>query len=1087
MLRTDRKSTSSGIWLWSIYIGFVIYGSLVPLDFHFLPLNQAIDRFLAIELLNVGAEGRADWVSNGVLYIPVAFLTVNMLAGQKPASLSAWHLIGSLLFSFALAVSVEFAQLYFPQRTVSLNDLIAEFLGSIVGAGIAFLWVGRFRSLLAALGGVSLDRLLTYLLEFYAFLYIAFSIFPFDFILSFEEFEWKLYSGSWGWLLASDFASSSIVRLFAKLTAEVLAVIPLGFLWARLRPEREPGIELRSIRIGLGLGLSIEIIQFFLFSGISQGLSVLTRVLGMYIGAVAWRRKARIDVDRLSGWIRRHIHLVACAYLFGLVLACGWLDHRWTNLETAIRVFSETRFLPFYYHYYTTEQAALLSLAAVALMYAPVGVLAWCSRKTSATWAFLVAALLAFGIEASKLFLEGLHPDPSNMLIAGLSAWSASRLAEVFSATREEDDAAGLVAPLGMGETLQGSRREASVLSSDAPGDSRPVVSVGIAAMVGCLLLAFWGASTFPAFAIPLGLLLAGHTVLLWYRPHLLVAVVPAAAALLDLAPWSSRFFFDEFDMLLLITVILGYSRTRRRSESLRADKLLVTAIGLLALSFLVSTLIGLFPWPAIDANILAHYYSPLNALRLAKGALWAFLLYGLFGRFLSAGHNVARLFALGMAGGVTGTVLVIFWERFVFPGLLNFSDTYRVTGPFSQMHTGGADIETYLTLGAPFLVMLLIDKRPVWARILGVLALFGATYGVMVTFSRVGYAGYGVALALALVATTATASGHPLKRGTLAMVLLLAVLGIATPIYFSQFAQERMTLVGADLEARRDHWRDALKMRDPGWVTTVFGMGIGRYPATHFWRSDETKAGPYWLGSDADNTFLRLGAGSPLYVEQFVSVQPGTDYTVEMKGRSAKRDSQVTVSICEKWLLTSANCSSASYSFNGDGNWQTLKIRIPSGDVGQEPWYARRPTKFSITNTSRMATVDIDDIRLTSDVGQDLVANGDFSKKLDNWFFSVDNDLPWHIWSLPLQILFDQGWLGVIAFGLFVMPGLWRSGQQAWRGNIVAGVLLASGAGFLVIGTLDSLVDSPRLLLLFLLVIWMCWRCARLSLPTRD
>ncbi|MBL8419483.1 MAG: hypothetical protein JNK92_02500 [Dechloromonas sp.] len=205
------------------------------------------------------------------------------------------------------------------------------------------------------------------------------------------------------------------------------------------------------------------------------------------------------------------------------------------------------------------------------------------------------------------------------------------------------------------------------------------------------------------------------------------------------------------------------------------------------------------------------------------------------------------------------------------------------------------------------------------------------------------------------------------------------------------------------------------------------------------------------------------------------------------MKGRSAKRDSQVTVSICEKWLLTSANCGSASYRFNGDGNWQTVKMRIPSGNVGQEPWYARRPTKFSITNTSLMATVDIDDIRLTSDVGQDLVANGDFSKKLDRWFFAVDNDLPWHIWSLPLQILFDQGWLGVIAFGLFVVPGLWRAGQQAWRGNIVAGVLLASGAGFVVIGTVDSLVDSPRLLLLFLLVIWMCWRCARLSLPTRE
>jgi hypothetical protein len=379
---------------------------------------------------------------------------------------------------------------------------------------------------------------------------------------------------------------------------------------------------------------------------------------------------------------------------------------------------------------------------------------------------------------------------------------------------------------------------------------------------------------------------------------------------------------------------------------------------------------------------------------------------------------------------------------------------------------------------------MLLIEKASIWVRIAWALVLFGASYGVMVTFSRVGHAGYGVALALALVAMTVKASGDRLKRGVLAVVLVLAVLGIATPIYYSQFAQERMSLVGVDLDARQEHWRDALKMRDPSWVTALFGMGIGRYPETHFWRSDEKRAGPYWLGSEAEKPFLRLGAGNPMYVEQFVSVQPGKGYLVDVKARSIKPNSQLTVSICEKWLLTSAKCSSEVVNFNGDGNWQPVQIRISSGDVGQGPWYARRPIKFSLYNTSPMATVDLDSIRLTSDVGQSLLENGDFTNKLDHWFFSVDNDLPWHIWSMPLQILFDQGWLGVIAFFLFVVPGLWRAVQCAWQGNAVAGVFFAAGTGFVVIGTLDSLVDSPRLLLLFLLVIWMCWSCSRLSWP---
>jgi hypothetical protein len=64
-----------------------------------------------------------------------------------------------------------------------------------------------------------------------------------------------------------------------------------------------------------------------------------------------------------------------------------------------------------------------------------------------------------------------------------------------------------------------------------------------------------------------------------------------------------------------------------------------------------------------------------------------------------------------------------------------------------------------------------------------------------------------------------------------------------------------------------------------------------------------------------------------------------------------------------------------------------------------------------------------------------------------------------------------------LVALSLFVTFGLWRAARNAWRGDAMAGVMLASCIGFLVIGIFDSLLDSPRILMLFLLLIWFCGR----------
>ena len=91
--------------------------------------------------------------------------------------------------------------------------------------------------------------------------------------------------------------------------------------------------------------------------------------------------------------------------------------------------------------------------------------------------------------------------------------------------------------------------------------------------------------------------------------------------------------------------------------------------LGLFAISSLISLALAIFPLAPLDLNSFANYYSPYNALRVAKGFFWALALLPLLTRQFQEGSPVGRLFALGMVIGLAGAVLSIVWERAVFRG----------------------------------------------------------------------------------------------------------------------------------------------------------------------------------------------------------------------------------------------------------------------------------------------------------------------------------------------------------------------------------------------------------------------------------
>lgn len=421
--------------MWLAWALFVVYGSLVPLEFQALPAGAAWQRLVNAPIFNIGVQGRADWIANGVLYLPLGFLATAVgLGGERPGTVrTLWALLLALLSSTALAVTVEYAQAYFPPRTVSLNDLVAECIGSVFGALLAVAGARHLQVLTDGFraGGALIRRRLA---PAYAVVYGALALFPYDLLLNGYEWRERLQGPNTGLLLATVTLQSSTVLVFARLSAELLAAVPLGLWWAARRTgavQDGRGQNLSwhgALLRGALLGLVLEIAQLCIASGVSQGVSVLSRSMGFAAGAVAWNGRAAWPVEFLRALLRRVTLPALAIYLLTLTVLYGCWRQPWLTWDAALaRLHTELNYLPFYYHYFSTEMQAVSSLVSVALSYAPVGLLAW-SWHVGARTAGAFAMLLALGLEGCRLLSSIGHPDPTNLLIASVSAWGTQRL-----------------------------------------------------------------------------------------------------------------------------------------------------------------------------------------------------------------------------------------------------------------------------------------------------------------------------------------------------------------------------------------------------------------------------------------------------------------------------------------------------------------------------------------------------------------------------------------------------------------------------------------------------------------------------------
>lgn len=584
----------------------------------------------------------------------------------------------------------------------------------------------------------------------------------------------------------------------------------------------------------------------------------------------------------------------------------------------------------------------------------------------------------------------------------------------------------------------------------------------------------------FPVGQVWLTVGFAVYGLFLLKTPRIWMIVVPAAMPILDLAMFSGWYFFDEFDALVLLTVAILLWRRPLERDDFRFGRPLAVALSILVVSSGVSTAMAFSAWPAIDGNSFASYYSPFNAARVAKGVVWPLLLLPFLNRSINETSRTGPYLAGGLLLGLFGVGLVGLCEHWLFAGLFNFGDPYRIVGPFSSMHTGDGHIDLWLTVTIPLIAAPFVQNGTVGWR-LAALGLSGPVFYVLLA---TGSRGPFLATAGAIFAMLCLFILVWSRRGRLGRALfaypMIAVLFVlaAVPFIVPTELGARFKSTAEDFQIRLSHWREALSLRKDGTITTLFGAGLGSFPRSY---ARDHRLARYSFDGSSRLRHLTLISGDNLYMGQIIDAQPDSNYRLVFKYRTRDRAARLTVAICEKWLLHSRRCSWNSYKLRPTGGrWVRHNAAVRIDDTGRARGrigsLSKQPLWLTLHTADVRTGLSIDDIAFVTTRGRNLIKNGDFSATNDHWFWTVDNHLPWHTKNLAVNVLFDQGWLGLAGIILLFGIALAALARAIWAGNALAIPWAGAMSGYLFIAVVVSPFDQPRLAMLFYL---LCLYCA--------
>lgn len=403
---------------------FVVYGSLVPLNFQPLPWSMAVARFSAIFSTDAVLGSRVDIASNVLLSMPLAFAAGQWLLAERGA-LAGW--VGRALIVLGVllvAVSVEFAQQFFPPRILSLTDIQAQAVGAVLallaqwhwGSGVSVWvrgWWARERT------AQRVERAL----KAYLLVLLGFSLLPMDLTINPVEIYQKWSQGRVIWWPFSGLKGAVHERLYEVLT-DVLVWLPVGALLGLGRK----GSLWQVVRTGALMALVIEVLQLFVFSRVTDSTDVVLAALGVAMGArlvASWTHSQALPLDAVPSSVWGGLWwcwVVVVLAVFWYPFAFAWpsSDAVWNSLR-----------VPFATYQVADEFRATNEALRRAGFFLPGGLLwgfwAMSRQRPALCWWPLVG--VAVLMEVGQLFLPGKVADLTDAGLAALGAWLGWRLA----------------------------------------------------------------------------------------------------------------------------------------------------------------------------------------------------------------------------------------------------------------------------------------------------------------------------------------------------------------------------------------------------------------------------------------------------------------------------------------------------------------------------------------------------------------------------------------------------------------------------------------------------------------------------------
>ena len=412
------------------YLFFVIYGSLVPLEFHARSWDGALQAFMNIPYLDLGIGSRADWVANILLFIPLAFIWLGIFGYRKKTGLRIYYSAVVLILAVALDVGIEFTQLFFPQRTVSLNDIIAESMGACIGVLLWWVygeklmsWLGRWSSARGNSG--SSERFL----HLYLFGLFTYNLLPLDLTLSPVELYHKWNEGR-VILIPFGFNFDNLQDELYGLISDVAIWVPVGFLW-RLSSKRSVSFIFFSV---ISASFLLEFLQLFVYTRVTNVTQIFAAGFGAVIGLIVSglsNRKgfsgAEVESAAANGIFSSVAWWAATLVWTMVIIAVFWypFDFHFSQAIAAQHLPNMFR-VPFYSYYYGSEYRAATEVIHKIGFFLPLGVLLgygvshirdyfW--RPIAGGFAIFTLGLLALGIELGQLFLPTKNADITDLIL----------------------------------------------------------------------------------------------------------------------------------------------------------------------------------------------------------------------------------------------------------------------------------------------------------------------------------------------------------------------------------------------------------------------------------------------------------------------------------------------------------------------------------------------------------------------------------------------------------------------------------------------------------------------------------------------